>query len=319
MPHPQLPPGLGVRFAVADAVACGVPASRLRRADLQRTFHGARRVLPEPGDAIVTDRLGGRLGEPEREHLERARCYAVRMGEQEFFSHVTAAVIWGLPVPAGILLHRDLDVSVAAGRRLPRSQGIRGHEATLTSTAVRRDARTGLRVASPATTWAALASLIRHPYDVVAVGDATIREWRADPLATMADLRITVASGRRVGIQRLRDALPLVRARSASRPESWARCIIVDAGLPEPELNHDVYDGGEWLACVDLAYPRRRVAVEYEGEHHLLSPEQWARDIHRYERLQAAGWRVVRVTKADVFGDPAALLRRVRAAVAARA
>jgi len=85
-----------------------------------------------------------------------------------------------------------------------------------------------------------------------------------------------------------------------------------------PVLNYDVYEGGIRLGCVDLAYPELRIAIEYEGEHHLLDPEQWTRDIARYERLTAAGWRVIRVTKTELFGNPAEVVRRVRAAIAER-
>ena len=171
---------------------------------------------------------------------------------------------------------------------------------------------------SPATTWASLGGVLAHPYDLVAAGDAVVRDWRTEPLATIDQLRAVIAAGRRVGIDRLRDAVPRVRTRAASRPETRCRLELVDAGLPEPELNYDVFEAGLWLACVDLAYPAARVAVEYEGEHHLLDPEQWARYILRYERLAAAGWLVIRVTKSELFEHPEAMVRRVRAAISQR-
>jgi hypothetical protein len=114
----------------------------------------------------------------------------------------------------------------------------------------------------------------------------------------------------------LRQALPRVRVGSASRPETWTRLILVDAGLPEPVLNIDVFHGEVWIARVDLAYPDLMIAVEYEGEHHLRDPEQWARDLERYDALAEAGWRVIRITKGDVFTDPASMCRRVRRAIA---
>ena len=95
--------------------------------------------------------------------------------------------------------------------------------------------------------------------------------------------------------------------------------ILLDAGLPEPEMNHVVRDRqGEFVACVDLAYPTHKIAIEYEGEHHLKDPEQWAKDIARYESLAAAGWFVIRATKADVFDARGDLVHRVRAALRAR-
>ncbi|WP_243230957.1 endonuclease domain-containing protein [Microbacterium sp. CIAB417] len=163
-----------------------------------------------------------------------------------------------------------------------------------------------------------LAASLPHPYDVVAVGDAVLRDWRVEPLASFPELSRAVDAGRRVGVARLREALPRMRARSGSRPETWLRLTIVDAGLPEPQLNVDVFADGEYVACVDLAYPERRIAFEYEGEHHLRDSRQWAWDIERYERLAAAGWLVIRATKQDVFEQPGRLMLRVRRALASR-
>ncbi len=318
-PRRPLPESLGGRFTVADALAAGVTPSRLRSGDLTQSFHGTRsRTEPPPAQALVLDRLGRPRGELERAHLERAFEYATRMGPHEFFSHVTAAVIWGLPLPATLLRGSDLHVGVFAPSRLPRSAGVRGHQIVQLKTKITSEPWTGLKVTDAAATWVMLASVLRHPYDLVAVADAVVRDWRAHPLGTVDDLRAAMTTGRRVGIQKLREALPLARTRSASRPETRVRLELRDAGLPEPKLNYEVIEQALYLGSVDLAYPELRIAIEYEGEHHLLDPEQWARDIARYERLVSAGWIVIRVTKAELFGDPAALARRVRAAIAQR-
>lgn len=135
------------------------------------------------------------------------------------------------------------------------------------------------------------------------------------PLATRVQLEAAVAAGRRVGAARLRAVLPRAIPRSRSRAETWLRLILVDAGLPEPEANVDVVEAGVWLGQVDLGYPALRVALEYEGEHHLTDPRQWAADIARYDRLAESGWRVIRVTKAEVFGRTDDLVERVRRAL----
>ena len=120
----------------------------------------------------------------------------------------------------------------------------------------------------PATTWALLAAGLRHPYDLVAVGDAIVRADRMPgprsrilrpALATFADLDAAIADGRR-GVRSLRDARKRVRIGAASRMETWMRLTVVDAGLPEPVLDHDVYDAfGRFLGCLDAAYPEARV------------------------------------------------------------
>lgn len=316
-----LPDELGPRFSVRHAKDAGVPKERLRRNDVERPFHGVR---ARAGAALPTeleiDRLGRRLGDAERTHLLSALAYAPRMSDGEFFSHITAAVVLGIPLPHALIVRSSLHVSVFRPCRLPRSAGVRGHEAKPSLVTAVRDERTGLLIASPASVWAGLGGLLTHPYDLVAAGDAVVRSWRVEsPLARIADLEAVVNAGRRVGVVALREALPCVRTDSASRTETWLRLTLVDHGLPEPERNHEVHVDGDYLGSVDLAYPQWKIAIEYEGEHHLLDPAQWARDIARYDALRAAGWIVIRVTKADLFGAPALMVQRVRAAIRARA
>lgn len=317
MPRLLIPHHLGDTFSVRNARDAGLTAGVLRRGDLLRPFHGVRSLLTL--DSARVDRFGAPLGPAERDHLHRARAYAAKMGEHEFFSHVTAAVIWNIPLPLS-LVTGPVHVAVLWPHRLPRSRGVRGHETRARSTRITTDARSGLRLSTPATTWAMLGAVLGDLRDLVAAGDAVVREWRVTaPLASIDALTSATEAGRRVGVRKLREALPLVRTRSASRPESRVRLELIWAGLPEPELNFEVLDGEEEIACVDLAYPQIKLALEYEGEHHLVDPVQWARDIARYERLAEAGWRVIRITKGEVFADPIALIDRVRRALTGRA
>ncbi|MCH6230800.1 hypothetical protein MK786_08630 [Microbacterium sp. CFH 31415] len=287
---------------------------------MHKPFHGVRVVSDAvlPAD-LETDRYGRALGPAEQAHLAQALAYAPRMSEDEFFSHVTAAVIHGIPLPYAVVARSLLHVSVLRPRRLPRSAGVRGHEAKPSLVTTRRDDRTGLLIASPASVWVSLGRQLTDPYDLVAAGDAVVRTWRVDsPLATLAELESAVAAGRRVGVAAARLALPRVRTDSASRTESWLRLTLVDHGLPEPARNHEVFERGVYLGCVDLAYPTVKIAIEYEGEHHLLDPEQWSRDIARYEALRAAGWIVVQITKSELFNTPTVAVQRVRAAIRRR-
>ncbi|NKF31500.1 hypothetical protein HER21_34230, partial [Pseudomonas sp. BGM005] len=111
--------------------------------------------------------------------------------------------------------------------------------------------------------------------DLVALGDHFCRVWRDGfgrpdvgrrPLSTRDELGAMLSAGRRTGIRHLRQALELIREDSWSPLESAIRCHLVMAGLPEPRLNHDVYDAeGRFVACVDLAYPGKKIAVEYQS------------------------------------------------------
>lgn len=251
--------------------------------------------------------------------LRRIEQYAQKMTEHEFFTHASAAAIWGIPLPPMALQGRGVDVAVFTPRRNPAGAGVNGHAVKPGHAHVVVHPELTVRVASPASTWAMLGAVLRHPYDLVAAADAVLRESMhptdPPPLATSAQLAAALNAGRRVGIARLRDALPRTCPRSDSRPETWLRLTIIDAGNPVPAANHEVFHRGVWIARVDLAYPELRIAIEYEGEHH-LDPEQWSRDIARIERLVEAGWRVLRVTKADVFTNPAPFLARLRRAIA---
>ena len=68
------------------------------------------------------------------------------------------------------------------------------------------------------------------------------------------------------------------------------------------------------IGRVDFAWPERKVALEYDGLWH-AEPGQFAKDRRRLNALQAAGWRVVFVTAADLH-RPAELLGRIAAALA---
>lgn len=308
---------LGPRFTTFEARRAGVDPSRLRGSDLEAPFTGVR-TIPLGEDVRELSRHGQQLGRIESRHLHLARAFATAMSTDEFFSHVTAAIILGIPLPPAVI-DTLVHVGVFAPARAPRGRGTRGHQARRHLTRVVVDPHTGLRVTDPASTWAMLAAVLRHPYDVVAAADATLRTWRVDaPLATLDQLEEAASAGRRVGIGRLRDALPRARTRVASRTETWTRLTLIDAGLPEPDLAFDVYESGIRIACVDMAYPELKIAIEYEGEHHLRDTDQWNRDIARYEALEAAGWHVIRVTKAELFEAPGRLAARVRRAIARR-
>lgn len=309
----DLPGGLGPAFAVAEARRRGVGEGRLRGADLERPFHGVRLARTDQAPS-------GDPFERRRRNAEvQARAYSPRMRSVEFFSHETAALLWGAPLP--LATDHGIHVSVHDPAAAPRAQGVLGHRMRFGLASV--VSNEGLRSASPASTWAMLGHLAL--FDLVAVGDYFVRVWRSEgyfrvnggmpSLATIAQLGLAAAAGRRAGAAQLRLALPLIREDSWSRNESLTRCHLVGAGLPEPVLNRDYFDDyGVHLGCLDLSYPEYRIAIEYQGRQHA---SQYARDVERIERLRAQGWIVIQVT-APLLGDPVELVRRVRSALVSR-
>ncbi|GAA4771531.1 hypothetical protein [Microbacterium gilvum] len=319
----DIPIHLGDAFAVRDAVAAGVGEKRLRAADLERPFRGVRRRPSEPV----------RVDDPyERQRVERvrmARAYIPRLKPGHFFCRETAASAWGGPLPVGftpdgrVAQERELGVHVGAFEpdALPRAAGVIRHRMQAEMTQLRE--HDGLLLTSPATTWASLGTL-RMP-DLIALGDYFCRVWREGvgrpdagraSLATIAQLRRAMDSGRWRGIVALREAIGWIRLDAWSPRESIVRFELVSGGLPEPELNVDVFDdAGRFLGCVDMAYRAQRVAVEYLG---MIHGAAWAADVERIAALRAAGWIVIEVT-APLFAEPRELVRRVRAALRARA
>jgi hypothetical protein len=117
------------------------------------------------------------------------------------------------------------------------------------------------------------------------------------------------------GRKRARQAIELIDFRSESPQESRLRASLVLAGLPPPVVQYTVLDGGRFVARVDLAWPERRVAVEYDGLWH-GTPAQFHRDRRRLNALVAAGWTVIHVTSTQLRTGLDQTVRQIRTALA---
>ncbi len=138
--------------------------------------------------------------------------------------------------------------------------------------------------------------------ELVAVGDVIL----AAGCTTATQLTLAVAAARRRrGVLRARTALPLLDGRAESPPESVIRVRIIRAGLAVPTPQYVVRtDYGGFVARLDLARPDKRVGAEYDGGYH-RAEHQFEADLQRHSRLVAAGWRVLRLTSADLAdSDP---------------
>ena len=298
MPAPSTVPAdlLRAPFTLEQARRLGVSRKVLR---------GARFWTPAPGvraSASLPDSLA-----------VRCASMALLVPSQMAFSHVTAARLYGLPVPGartplGMPVDEPLDVTCSL--RAPRGGRVRGHHADLGDDV--RDVD-GLRVTSGARTWADLAPLLCLD-DLVVLGDATVHRG----FATLVELSARAARAGRRGSRRMRAAISLLEPRSDSPPETRLRLLLVRAGLPRPVANRDVLVDGAWLARPDLSYPQLRIAIEYDGDHHRTSRAQWQRDIGRRRVLEDAGWLLIVVTADDLNRRPHEIVERVRRAIARR-
>lgn len=280
-------------LSTADALDQGVTPAQLRRPVLPAPFRGVR--TPE---APTT-------------HLERIRAYAPLLRAGHAFSHVSAAVLWNLWLPAWCEFATTVDVTSIGAARPARMAGVRGHHADIGTVDI--TVFEGLRVTSPLDTFRCLAPSLTID-ELVAAGDSLVQRCR--PLLTLAELDRVIGrhAGNR-GNKKLRVAMSFVRVGCDSPRETDLRLVLVRAGLPEPVVNAIVSAPGERLRYGDLVYPEWKVIVEYDGRGH-LEPAQVASDILRLEQLTRAGWVVIRVVH-EHFADPHSIVRRVRDALLA--
>ncbi|MHA6629891.1 endonuclease domain-containing protein [Pseudonocardia sichuanensis] len=135
---------------------------------------------------------------------------------------------------------------------------------------------------------------------VVAV-DALARRGRFAPDRL---LHLAAHYPRARGAAGLAEALAFADARAGSPMETRLRMLLVhDTGLPSPEVQYPVQDPARRRAVwLDLAYPEHLIGIEYEGADH-TDPDRVLRDVGRYTRLVAAGWRIYRYTKFEIYRE----------------
>ncbi len=291
----RLPRALHDRpFRVREALARGVSATVLRSRRLVHPFHGTR-CWQEP-----------------RSHTERARALAPRLRPDQVFSHTTAAHILGVPLPRRLERDPRIHVTTIGTDQALRVRGAVGHRARRERVRVVHSGSAALT--HPADTFVMLARLLTLD-ELVVVGDALVGwlNW-----CTPAELAAALRRHRGArGIRRARAALAEVRPGSRSPGETRLRLLLVRRGLPQPALNHDVVVHGSWVACVDLAYPDARVAIEYESDLHRSDPRTFRKDLTRGERLKDVDWWLVRATADDLGPLADRFVARIRRLLAA--
>jgi hypothetical protein len=273
-------------FTTADASALGISKRRLTKLADQRLTRGVY-TSGANGDALI----------------HRAKAVLLAAGERTVISHYTAAKLLGGVVP----LHPDIHVTTPGSKRIQRA-GVVAHR---TIRPIRARMFRGLPMTTGAQTFVDLASTL-DLVELVVLGDSLAKAG----IVTLPELRSAASEWRGAGAARARQAAGLVRADVESPMESRLRLLIIFAGLPEPVIDHHLYDDDGSLVCrLDLAYLECRVGIEYDGRHHAESPGQWRHDIARREYLDGHHWRLVIVIGSEFYSDPAGILDRIVTAV----
>jgi len=283
MPRPApLPFELALApFRVDEAERAGVSRRRLRASDLHAPFRGIR--------STSTD----------TDLISRCRMLEPAMAPEQYFSHVTAARLWGLPLPAPFEAETRLHVSTRT--REPNRRGVVGHRIRST-----RDVRFhhGLPVSSPADAWCELGAVgledgsTLQIDDLVAAGDRLVGWPRS--LVTLDEVDAAMRRyGRGRGIRSLRAARRELRAGSASPRETRLRLLVLrsPAGYPELEPNGPIDLSTDVRTHGDLVFRAFKVILEYDGGQHRLLERQFHRDVDRLNDLTRDGWLVIRIHK----------------------
>ena len=296
----ELPPQLRSQpFTVAEARTAGLSRRRTRARDLTSPCFGVRSAS-STADGLL------------------ARVHSLTAVTGAIVSHLSAAVLWGFPLPLYLELTAVIHLTSQPGKRAVRHKNVVGHELTLMPDEI--VAGTRVTCTSPLRTWFDLAGILSLD-DLVIAGDFLLR--RKNPLTTVAAVDEYLAGKRgRPGYRRAMSARKLMRANTDSPKETELRLLLIRHGLPEPRINVPIFDEtGGWIQDPDLTYEQQKVAIQYDGGHH-ANPGQRRSDIFRDESARDAGWRVVVLTQADLVpmapGLEPTAVTRVRAALTAR-
>ena len=240
----------------------------------------------------------------------RALALVPRLREGQFFSHETALMEHGAPMPEWPY-RPGIHVSAYRPAREPRTSGVCGHRLQMRAPAF--ELVNGLPVESPARAWRQIGRLWSLG-DIVAAADFLISG--SSPLASVQELRTEVLTMGDVRGGILMRALRDVRYGVRSPRETRLRLLLCGAGLPEPEVAWNVFDSrGTFVAELDLAYPKYRVAIEYDGRVHAEDAVQFARDADRWAAIRRLGWDHQRVLAHHLGGRGAAAVAMVRDAL----
>ncbi|WP_395704939.1 hypothetical protein [Rhodococcus ruber] len=275
----------------ADLLASGHTPTELRNA--LRTGR-LRRIAP--GIYLRRHETDG-LDDVDRHRL-RVQALAPALDADAVFSHVSAAVLHGFDL-------WNVDLSrvhvtrgrTSGGRRTPHLHvHVGGYGADEIATC------DGLPVTSAARTVVDLARTLPSDRATV-IGDSALRLRRVDPGALSVAL---ATAGTKAGIASARRVVPFLDGRSESPGESLSRLRMRDAGMPRPQLQHELRTGdGRFVARTDFHW--EGIAGEFDGMGKYGADEPGAtaeivrREKLREDAIRQLGLEVIRWTWPDLF------------------
>lgn len=251
-------------------------AARVRRGAWERLTRGAY------GSA-------GRSWTREERALAVVRAVHERLVTPHWFSHESAALVWGLPlwrVPEVTHVRQHCRPGTGRDRSIARHSGtVDEDHLTIVGRLPVTDLE--LTMVDCARSLSPLAGLV--------VADAALRAGadRAVALAMLDELK-----GRN-GVARARAVIDLADEGAESPGETATRFVLLRDGLPRPQTQVRVVTrlGTFWG---DLGWEEWRVLLEYDGRTKYVDRETLVREKRRHDALVEAGWRALRVTQEDI-------------------
>ncbi|WP_375425013.1 hypothetical protein [uncultured Friedmanniella sp.] len=258
--------------------------------------------------------------DPAARHRRLVKVTMPLLADGSVVSHVSAAVLHGLPVWEEHL--RQVQVT----RRPPGSGKRRGgvHVRVAPMTAEDVVLVDEMPVTSLARTVVDLGRTLPLTHSVAA-GDAALRSGLGQ---SELDAALVAARGWR-GLPAAQRAADLLDGRSESAGESASRVVLHRLGLDPSDLQFEVVDDhGEFVGRVDFVWEGQRTLGEFDGRgkyDRLLSPGTTSADAVHFEKrredaLRDQDWELVRWGSTDLLQETlfAARMRRALRRGAAR-
>lgn len=246
---------------------------------------------------IYLDRRAART--PEQRHRQLLQATRPQLADGAVFTHVTAAVLHGLPVPIQDLATVHITRVATGGRR---TAHVHRHSAPLPDDVLAQV--DGVTVTTIERTVVDMARWLTYE-DGVAVVDAALRLG----VARAALEREVERARRRSGNARARRAVVFGDGRAESPGESRSRVLIARLRLPLPALQREFRDRwGHVDARVDFDWEEFGVCGEFDGKvkyGRLLRPGQSVEEVvllekNREELLRTHGRWTIRWRYADL-------------------
>ncbi|MDQ4040728.1 MAG: DUF559 domain-containing protein [Actinomycetota bacterium] len=228
----------------------------------------------------------------------RLLAAVLSVGPGAVLSHRSAAELWGIRRTS----RERIEVTVP--RALKARPGIEIHR-----NEVRPDehtTRNGIPVTTVPRTLVDLAKVL-SPRDLRRATEQAEVNRLADPLPLNA---VVQRHGGRHGVKTLMALTSEGIEPRMTRSELEQRflSLIETSGLPKPETNAAIQIEGTWLE-VDCLWREQRIVVELDGHAYHATREAFERDRERDRRLEANGYRVIRITWRQLRDDPGAVAR----------